>query len=293
MMLRRLLAVALAAALLTAMPADAQNDSGRGLKLSVRKANGDDGSFLSRLRYSVPAGTEVEEPLVIQNISPTESAEYAVYVGDLIADGQGGADGTLMGAPSRAMGTWLSVSHDKVVLGPKGKQIVTLRMKVPADASPGDHAGYLFVQRLPRAGSEDVQGGEGKAAAALVIATRLGIPITQRVPGEHRRDLRLLEPAKKYEEEDLRIEYGVENPGNLLEFPDGRWSLKDPAGNVLMEEATSNWGIAVPGGRIVRSIVLPPDRPLVRGEYTLAVDGAYGPPDDRRPLVKEWKIALP
>lgn len=280
--------MALLAVVALAAPVLAQG----GMRLSVRRVD-HGGEFLSRLRYEVAAGGSVEERIIVQNFG-SERSDYVVYATDLFTDGHGNPDGPLIDAEPRAMGRWLSVSPRHLSLGPKQKEIVTLRMEVPAGTPAGDHAGFLFVQKVPPGlDPSTLEPREGRSGAALAISTRLGIPITQRVPGDLRREVSFLEPRKVFEEEDLRVEYGVENPGNLLEYPDGRWVLTGPEGQVVLREETENWGILEPGGRLTRFVVLPADRPLVRGEYRLKVHVDYGPPEDRRTLQQEWPLNLP
>lgn len=286
-------AVLLAPLMAEAQTAPAGKKKGSGVRLSVRRAENDDGRVVERLRYDVPPGTRVEERIIIHNVG-TEEANLGLYTHDLVGGRDGSVDGPRKDTPAKGMGTWLSVSKDKLTLAPGRSEIVTLTMQVPADATVGDHFGFFFIEFLTK---EDMQVGatsdDGKASAALSVVTRLGIPVTERVPGELKQGIELVTPAKHYGDEELAVEFGVKNTGNVLTYIDGTWKLTAPNGQVVMEEAKGEWGPVLPGNQLSRFLSIRTDQPLPRGEYTLSIDLQHGSREERQGAKQDFKLTLP
>jgi hypothetical protein len=69
--------------------------------------------------------------------------------------------------------SWVSVNPSRFAGSPNRTQPVQYRVRVPADAEPGDHLTSLTVQRLQR-------GGQATAAPVEAVSVRLAI----RVPGQ-------------------------------------------------------------------------------------------------------------
>lgn len=298
-MRRLLLSLTLGLAVLIApLVAEAQapatgKKKGSGVRLSIRKAENDDGRVVERLRYDVAPGTRVQERLIIHNVG-SEQANLGLYTHDLVGGRDGSVDGPRKDVAPQGMGRWLNVSQDTLTLDPGRQQIVTLTMEVPPDAAAGDHFGFFFIEFLSK---EDLQIGastqDGKASAAMTVVTRLGIPVSERVPGELKAGIELVQPTKHYGEEELAVEFGVKNTGNVLSYIDGAWTLTAPNGQVVMQDAKAEWGPVLPGNQISRFFSIRTDNPLPRGEYTLNVTLQHGSREERQTSEQSYKLTLP
>ncbi|WP_217915647.1 WxL protein peptidoglycan domain-containing protein [Miltoncostaea marina] len=97
------------------------------------------------------------------------------------ADATTTADGvfTLAGAGEAAtgVGAWIDAPTGRLRLAPRERRVVPLRVRVPADARPGDHAGGLVVQSASAAGTAQAGG------VAVRVVERVGLRVYVTVEG--------------------------------------------------------------------------------------------------------------
>lgn len=116
------------------------------------------------------------------------------------------------GSPFSAS-SWVSVAPVRFAGAPDRVQPVQYRVRIPANAEPGDHLASLAVQRLP---------AQGAATAAPIEA--ISVRLTVRVPGraDPRAEIVALEVPGVADGGPVEIGATVRNTGNLtLDFDRG------------------------------------------------------------------------
>ncbi|SFR68372.1 protein of unknown function [Agromyces sp. CF514] len=187
------LAAALAAALAVAAPAaPASAEDGPEVTWGVRTADTSWGDGRENYAYAVDAGETVEDALIIAN-HDVVPIELDVYAADAFTTADGLLDVATRDVRPRELGAWAVPAADRVTVQPGEAVEVPFTITVPANATPGDHAGGI----LTALADPEVDSG-------LKVDRRLGIRIHLRVGGE-------LAPALAVD--DLHVEYaGTPNP---------------------------------------------------------------------------------
>ncbi|WP_082461829.1 WxL protein peptidoglycan domain-containing protein [Agromyces sp. Leaf222] len=185
------LALALAFAGGTA-PAFAEGEDGPEVTWGVRTADGAWGDGRENYAYEVDAGETLEDALIIANHDAVP-IELDVYAADAFTTADGQLDVAARDVRPRELGAWAVPAADRVTVQPGEAVEVPFTIDVPANATPGDHAGGILTSLA----TPEVENG-------LSVDRRLGIRIHLRVGGE-------LAPALAID--DLHVDYaGTLNP---------------------------------------------------------------------------------
>jgi len=97
--------------------------------------------------YDATPGGYVEDHIAVVNFA-THSQTLNVYPVDAVSGRNGLFAYATKSAPRRQVGAWLSVGHvpsGTVTLKPRSTVILPIYLRVPRNASPGDHAGAVIV----------------------------------------------------------------------------------------------------------------------------------------------------
>ncbi|MBI3930091.1 MAG: hypothetical protein HY319_31415 [Armatimonadetes bacterium] len=215
----------------------------------------------------------------------------ALYPADGANTSDGGLTGPLQGEPNRHVGQWVELSGSELTLEPGAETHVDVRFRVPEDAAPGDHFGFVFVQNLSEPAERPSE--EGQASFAVKLRTRFGITLWERVPGPHQAGLELEPPRKNIEEGQLLLAFDVVNTGNVFLKPEGTWRLLGPDGARVLEREEGQWGYLLPGSRLVMRVPVNTERPLARGVYRFQVDVRYAVEGETRTRTAEFPLDLP
>lgn len=196
-----LLAV-LTAALLGAAPAFADDVD------SISAGPGDD---RTRLSYQLQPGQRIEDEYVVRNTGST--AQSVTLFGTDAFNTEEGQFALLDTAKKpTAVGTWVlfdgSQPTETFPLDPGQQRTVPFTLVVPADASPGDHAGGIVVSS---------QKGDGQILVDRRVATRLYV----RVPGDLQPALTIANVSAAYQAQwnpftgSTAVTFTVRNSGNV------------------------------------------------------------------------------
>ncbi len=170
-------------------------------------------------------GAVVEETITLTNISSTEQSYF------LISKDISGVDdiGTPIFADPGAeitgfeLSQWLSFSQEAITLKPNESAQVSLKITVPADASPGSHFGGLFASVQP----------PRLRTVGAGVGYEVGSIISIRISGD------VVESARIREFSTGKLVYGspnvdflarIENPGNVLIRPRGPLEINNMFG---------------------------------------------------------------
>lgn len=206
------IAVALAAGSVLALASPAAAEDGADVTWGVRPAAyaGDDAR--ENYAYRAEPGETIDDAIIVAN-HDTAPLELDIYAADGFTTSSGQLDVATRDARAVGIGTWLLPAADRIVVQPGEAIEVPFTLTVPANATPGDHAGAILTA-LTRPDENE----------GITVDRRLGIRIHLRVGGD-------LAPA--LEIDDLRVDYG----GTLNPFGTGEatvtYTVRN-AGNVRL-----------------------------------------------------------
>lgn len=200
----------------------------------------------------LPPGREVTEHVAVANLSARELT-LTLYASDAFNTPDGGFDLLPADRPPSDVGTWVRVRDSQVRLAAGETAVVPVTLRVPADATPGDHAGGIVASLTTRA--VDATG------SVFDIDHRVGTRLHVRVPGDVRVGLEITSLTARYEERSrgLRpgavvVDYTVANTGNLRTAAGEQVDLRGPFGVFDTSAPAAELPEVLPGQSVRRSL---------------------------------------
>ena len=168
--------------------------------------------------YLAQAGGVLEDHIAIINFA-THAQKLNVYTVDAVTGGNGNFVYAARSAARKQVGSWLSVAtpnnSGEITIGPRATITLPVRLHVPANASPGDHAGAVIVSLTGLVKSP----GKQKVKFEQRVATRVII----RVYGKLQPRLSIVDMHAHYSGHlnpfssgTVNVTYTVRNTGNVL-----------------------------------------------------------------------------
>jgi hypothetical protein len=169
--------------------------------------------------YAGPAGTVVEDRVAVLNYTE-EPLRTVVYASDAYTTEAGAFDVLAADAEPTDLGAWIDFEPRTVRIPPRsaatgapGQRILPFTLTVPADATPGDHAGGI-VASIRSAGDGTTN--------SVVVDRRVGTRISMRVSGAVDPRLEVSGLTASYSgtanpagRGTTTVEYVVRNTGNV------------------------------------------------------------------------------
>lgn len=171
-------------------------------------------------RHAVDPGAEVGDTVVLTNFSD-HPATFDVYAGDGVVTADGQFDLPPTGTDPERAGTWIALGDAAGTLGEPGavqrvevapgtEVALPFVVRVPADATPGDHPAGIVAALATDAGS------------GVAMDSRVGTRLHLRVTGEIAPALAVRDVRTTYTPSwnpfapgTLRLDYTVANTGNV------------------------------------------------------------------------------
>ena len=247
--LRALLLVAVCATALTGLAAApaAAVDDGNTSFVPVENTAADPHPFF---RLAVNPGVRVRDRVVLENRSQRRQT-YDIYAADATSVGGAFALSGVDAAPTD-VGRWLQVPARKVVLRPGESRTFAFAVEVPANATPGDHAGGIVA--LPRA----TQGADSSSNVQLRARYGVGVRVYVTVngpldPGLTVSKLTLDLPgglgSAFLGADSATVSYQVANSGNVTLAPKSSGQATTPTSTITISDR--ELGEMLPGSRSV------------------------------------------
>jgi hypothetical protein len=246
-------------------PAAAAPGTSAGFSASPATVDPNDPLTRSYFRPVVTPGSTVGEGVIVADTGDAPVDLYVYPVDGLT----GTTSGTVYGNrsdPRQKAGLWLTAGASTLTLQPHQRQLLLFVIKVPADATPGDHvAGIAFENAHPSTGTG--------IAVTEVIREVLGVQM--RVPGPSGFHLHLasvgfsVPPAAPAASVVVRLG----DDGNRLGQPVLNVTLHGPNG--FTDQITRQLDTLLPGDTIDYPIVWP--HPLPAGAYSFTVSQVGAP----------------
>ena len=174
-------------------------------------------NFLSRTAIHLLAGPgqTVSDTAVLTNYS-TQTLNFDVYGSDAVNTPQGAFTLQAPNVHPREVGTWIALPVNQYNLPPRTATEFHFEVKVPANATPGDHAGGIVALNL--APNTHPQGG-----TQFAVQRGEGIAVYVRVPGPLHPGVAASNIGATYSSPPIgfggswaKVHYQVVNTGNVV-----------------------------------------------------------------------------
>ena len=220
--------------------------------------------------YQLAAGASVDDSVTVWNYSDVP-ANFVLYATDALNTGDGAFDLLPRDrAPSQA-GTWVKVSQGAVIVPAHSAMTVPFTVTVPAEASPGDHAGGL-VASIEAPGTDP-------SGSAVTVDTRFGLPAYIQVAGPLTPALTVENLQSHYSRSplsigggDLDVSWTVRNTGNVRLSAHQLLEAQAPFGFTLDSQHPDDVPELLPGSTVSYSAHLTGVLPTFRVTSVVTLD---------------------
>ncbi|MFF3015281.1 WxL protein peptidoglycan domain-containing protein [Streptomyces sp. NPDC057939] len=212
------------------------------------------------------AGTTLSDSATILNSSDKELT-FQVFATDAMNTPSGGAFALLpVETKPTDVGAWIALAPGNattVTVPPKGRKDVPFTVKVPADATPGDHVGGIValntaVEGVQRDGK--VQVGVKRSVGARLYF-RVPGPVTAGLSVEDVRVTRGAPVVPWLKDARATITYTLVNRGNVVVEPRVTISARGLFGREVLDRPARSTGVVLLPGRRVELTESWPDAP--------------------------------
>lgn len=179
------------------------------------------------LSFEVDPGGEVTDAVTLFNLG-TEQLTFAVYATDAFNNDSGEFDLLPTGEEPTDVGSWVTLPQANLTVPPGTQVTMPITIKVPADATAGDHVGAILAA--------SVATGAGPDGSVVELDRRTGTRMYVRVTGDIRPDLAVESVKTSYHPAlnplggSATIKYRIQNRGNVRLGGDHRVSIAGPLG---------------------------------------------------------------
>ncbi len=177
------------------------------------------------IERALDPGAVIEETVTLTNISSTEQTYYLISKDISGVDDNGVPIYADQGAEITGyeLSQWLSFPQEGITLKPDESAQVSLKITVPAEATPGSHFGGLFASVEP----------PRLRAVGAGVGYEVGAIVSIRISGDVVESARIREFSTGklvYGSSDVDFLARVENPGNVLIRPRGPLEINNMFG---------------------------------------------------------------
>jgi len=135
-----------------------------------------------RFTYNLNLGETKEDGLRVIN-NGDQTIVVKLYPVDGTTTAEGSYSLMLEDSPRTDVGGWIHMAANEVEVGPHMEKTVPFTISIPANADAGDHLGGIIMEQIA---TDNTLIGTG-----LKVVTRVGIRVTETVPGPVVKDLSL------------------------------------------------------------------------------------------------------
>lgn len=174
--------------------------------------NGEEIGSRPNLTYQVPAGTVVEDTIVVFNLGNVPM-NFQVYATDAFNNDDGEFDLLPGGEVPVDAGSWVTLAEDGVTLPPGKQAIIPITVSVPIDATPGDHVGAIVASNVAVSDNGD--------GTVVNVDRRTGTRLYVQVAGPLSPELAVVDLETDYHHAlspvggSADVTFTVENRGNV------------------------------------------------------------------------------
>ena len=164
------------------------------------------------LSYTIEPGQTVKDAVTVYNLGNVPLI-FNVYATDAFNND----DGTFSVLPGDKqptdVGTWFDLDQTLISVPPGMQTTIPFEIKVPRDATPGDHVGAVLASSATK--------GTGDNGSTITLDRRTGTRLFVRVAGELRPELAITDMESDYDQSvnsfggTTSVKFRVENRGNV------------------------------------------------------------------------------
>jgi hypothetical protein len=190
-------------------------------------ADGTQPSNRPNLSYQVAPGTVIDDTVTVYNLGNLPM-DFRVYATDAYNNEDG--DFALLAGDEVPVdvGSWVTLGQEGIVLPPGKQATIPLTIKVPVDATPGDHVGGIVASNVAVSDNGDGQ--------VVNVDRRTATRMYIQVNGELMRELAVTNLTTKYHQAvsplggSAGVSFRVENRGNVRLGGTPRITISGPLG---------------------------------------------------------------
>ncbi|MEV7522094.1 DUF916 domain-containing protein [Streptomyces sp. NPDC091371] len=231
-----------------------------------------------------PAGTSIGDSVTILNSSDKELT-FQVFATDAVNTPSGGAFALLpVETKPKDIGTWIALPPETastVTVPAKGRKDIPFTVKIPADATPGDHVGGIVALNTAVEGIQ--QEGKVQVGVKRSVGTRLYFrvpgPLT---PGLSVEDVKVDRSAPLLpwvKDARATITYTLVNRGNVVVDPKVTVSAEGLFGREVLDRPARELKLALLPGQRIELTEPWPDAPQSDWVTVKITAGAAAHPD--------------
>ncbi|WP_436494464.1 WxL protein peptidoglycan domain-containing protein [Actinokineospora sp. HUAS TT18] len=177
----------------------------------VRPATAEKPDNRPNFSYSATPGAVIKDHLAVANIS-NDPLTLKIYASDAFNTPDGGYDLLDAGRKPTDVGAWAKIAVESVEVPGRTTKIVPFSITIPADATPGDHAGGVVAALVTEATGSDGQ--------RVAVEQRVGSRFYLRISGDLKPKLAIEDLESKYRASlfgsgETTVTYTVRNVGNV------------------------------------------------------------------------------
>lgn len=166
------------------------------------------------------------------------------------------------------VGQWVTLSERQVTLAPGEARQIAFTVRVPPDATPGQHVGGLIAEDVA------LYRGESTGSFQISLQNRVATAVQINLPGPTVERMAVTRVGATVEQGYQMVLIGLRNEGNQMTKPLLRLSILDERGQLLRQQ-TAQLGTFLPQTEI--DYPLPLDgAALPSGRYQVEVGLTYG-----------------
>ncbi|GAA4691885.1 WxL protein peptidoglycan domain-containing protein [Phytohabitans rumicis] len=219
--------LALAVAALPALPASAAAP-GDEFKWSVVPSSRSGPSGRSRFEYTLKPREEIADWVAVSNLGK-KPLKVDIYATDALNAPDGGFALMLANQQPKGVGSWVALQVKQYTV-PVGKRVdIPFRLKVPANAEPGDHIGGIIASATEATTNAEGQQVNVERRVAARVYLRVDGPL-QPVAQITAVDVQYDNPLQPFGGRDMTVTYRVANLGNVRFSGTSRVVVKGPLG---------------------------------------------------------------
>ena len=206
-LLRSALVLGALSLIMLAGPAEAVENGGLGIRPAMES------DFFNILLYP---GAAIDAEAIVSN-STQASVTLLSYPVDAQSTEEGSFAFGSASEPPAALGSWVQLDADEIVVPAKSELNVPFRLSVPADTPPGDYAGGLIIQSAVVQGETSV--ADGETAFRVDVVHRQGVRIYLTVAGTAVKSLESGDLSWEQSGDAITFTLPLHNTGNTILQP--------------------------------------------------------------------------
>jgi hypothetical protein len=209
----------------------------------------------SRYDYQARPGAQIQDRVAVWNLG-TKPVNFSVYSTDAFTSSDGAFSLLTAAQPPKDIGTWTDLTPKTYTVQPQTRADIAFTINVPANATPGDHAGGIVASVV---GAQTDAGGQ-----RVDIDRRVASRVYLRVDGPVAPALAVesiqvdyANPANPFGGADMTVTYRVRNTGNIRVSGTAGIRARGPLGLKLGETGDIEVPEMLPGSEITVTRTIP------------------------------------